>query len=117
MTTEFKRDDRPVFDQTLAESLVGKYMLIGISYYDVDGNETDRKQIHGIVEAADRDSGVTIRLKGKKEGQLWKMPADLRSLRSAAPGTYRLYSTGEKVHNPDLISTWVFREAVPEGNE
>ena len=100
----------PGFDQELAESYIGKYILVGLSYCKQDGTLIEQVQLHGIIEAADC-KGVKIALKGNREGESWTMPPDLRSVRLASPGTYTLRSTAEVVVNPDLLATWSITKA------
>lgn len=95
----------PDFDQALADSYVGRYILVGLTYLDHFGKVLEQIQIHGVVEAAS-PRGVRIALRGKRDGEVWVMPPDLNSISSAKPGTYSLRSTGEVVENPELLATW-----------
>jgi hypothetical protein len=82
--------------------VLGKTMLIGITYYTHDRQPIEQKQFHGIVESAD-DRGIIIR---RTNGCVFTLPPDLDSTLPAEPGVYRLRSTGEVVENPDFLSTW-----------
>jgi hypothetical protein len=104
------RDREPLFDDELAESYRGKYILVGVTYLDASGNVSSQHQFHGIIESASALHGIRIALRGIREGEVWTMPASADNLRPAPPGTYRLRSTGEKVDDPDLLATW---EVVP----
>ena len=95
----------PDFDQELADSYVGKYILVGVTYLDSFGKEIERLQLHGVVETVG-ESGVRLALKGTRLGETWVMPPTLESISAARPGTYTLHSTGEVIENPDLLSTW-----------
>jgi hypothetical protein len=72
------------FDQRIADGYPGKYILVGLTYVDHEGNQTRRVQLHGIIEKAAPD-GITISLRGARDGQSWNMPPDLRAIRSSAP--------------------------------
>lgn len=103
---EWQGDIRePDFDLALASSYVGKYILIGVSYFDAAGNFIEQKQMHGVVSSASPE-GLTISLRGAREGESWVMPPNLDSVSVASPGLYSLRSTGEEIENPDLLSTW-----------
>ena len=109
MSRTNEKPDPPPFDEELAASYVGKYILVGLTYQDYEGNELRREQVHGVVTAADRQ-GIEISLRGVREGETWCMPPDLRGIFPADPGCYRLHSTNESVQDPDLICTWTITE-------
>ena len=92
---------------------MGKYILVGITYLDSNGNATRQTQLHGVVEKATPD-GITISLRGSHAGESWCMPPDLRAISEASPGTYRLRDTGEQIENPDLLTTWTIQEPPPK---
>lgn len=102
----------PPFDNELAASYVGKYILVGLTYQDHEGHELRTEQIHGVIASADCN-GIEISLRGVREGQNWSMPPDLRGIFPANPGSYRLHSTNETVQDPDLVSTWTITEPPP----
>jgi hypothetical protein len=95
----------PTFDQQLADTYVGKCILVGITYVDHAGGERKREQMHGTVERATPE-GVLIALRGAREGTSWNMPPDLTAISIASPGSYTLRGTGEQIENPDLVATW-----------
>lgn len=84
------------------KKLIGKILLIGITYTDKDGNVMERSQYFGTVIKADR-SEITIE---RENGETFSLPPDLRAIEPAAKGEYTLHSTGETVSNPDFLSTW-----------
>jgi hypothetical protein len=100
------------FDNALAASYVGKYILVGITHLDHTGKEERRQQLHGVVKSASR-TGVLIALKGQYDGETWNMPPDLRCIRKAGPGQYRLHGTQETIENPDLLATWTVQAPPP----
>ena len=90
--------------------LLGKVILVGITYYTCDHQLIEQKQYHGIVVRAD-EQAVVIR---RESGEELSLPPDLRSTKPAPPGEYRLRSTGEIVVDPDFLSTWNVREKSDE---
>lgn len=82
--------------------LLGKVLLIGITYYTHDNQLIEQIQVYGEVVVSNEEY-VQIR---RKNGELFNMPPDLRSTRPAQPGEYQLRSTGEIVVNPDYLATW-----------
>jgi hypothetical protein len=105
VASDFDEDDFEDFDEDLADTYVGKYILVGVTYLDSFGRELERLQMHGVVEAVAAD-GMHIALRGLHQGETWIMPPTLESVVEAEPGTYTLNSTGELIDDPDLISTW-----------
>jgi hypothetical protein len=99
-------DGRPPFDSESAASMVGKYVLIGMTYVDATGKVVEQRQLLGRIVATDAKRGITIELKGKRDGEVYCLPPDLRSFKDAPRGEYRLRSTGEVIVNPDLLTTW-----------
>ncbi len=87
--------------------LVGKYILVGLTVQDPRGSDVRLRQLHGRITSADPDHGLMIKLEGANDGETYTLPPDLRSLKPARPGEYRLRTTGEVVHDPDLLATWV----------
>ena len=103
-------NEAPDFDQALADTYVGKYILIGITSLDHQRNFLDQQQIHGIVQSAS-PAGILISLKGSREGEMWNMPPSQDAIGPANPGSYHLRSTGETVENPDLLATWTLTKS------
>src|SRR5262245_64144903 len=68
---------RPPWDQELADSYTGKYILVGITYLDHEGKELRKQQLHGVIESALQEKGIKIQLKGVHQGESWVMMPDL----------------------------------------
>ena len=92
----------PVFNAEAFARLLGKHVLVGLTYVKYSGELIKQTQLHGIVEDVS-SSGIIIRM--ADESTFW-VPPDLRGIREAPPGVYRLRSTGEEVANPDLLAEW-----------
>ena len=114
MTNQHNVSEPPPFDEELAASYVGKYILIGITDEDHEGNVVGQRQLHGVITSATR-SGINVALRGVYDGETWNMPPDLRSIRPAEPGTFTLRSTNEDIEDPDLVVTWVRTAPAPDG--
>lgn len=84
-------------------NIIGKIILVGITYYTHDEQFIERKQFYGKIISADRKKGIVFL---KQDGEAYNLPPDLRSVQIAPPGEYKLHSTGEVVVDPDLLSTW-----------
>jgi hypothetical protein len=55
---------RPPFDGRRAAALVGKSVLIGVTYYDADGRLLEQRQMHGVIISADAQRGIDVALEG-----------------------------------------------------
>ena len=84
------------------EELVGKVLLVGITYYTHENELVAQKQFYGTVTEANQS---IIKIK-QKDGTEIALPPDLSSTKRARPGEYKLRSTGEVVVNPDFFATW-----------
>jgi hypothetical protein len=94
----------PYFIEEEAKEIIGKHILVGVTFRDRSENVTGIDQFHGIIVRASHKEGIIVCLHDGAE-ERW-IPPDLSRLEKAAPGEYRLKSTGEIVVNPDLLSTW-----------
>lgn len=88
------------------EDLLGKVMLVGITYNTSTGELIERKQVWGTVAQAG-EGGIRIR---RENGELFSVPPNLSAISSAAPGDYTLRSTGEVVTDPNFLSAWTCTE-------
>jgi len=105
------------FDTSLAADLIGKRILIGITYLNADGDLESQQQLHGIVECASETEGVLIKLQGVYAGKELSLPPDTSAISRAEPGIYRLRATGEEVENPDYLCTWEVHQPRDGGAE
>jgi len=90
--------------------LIGKTILIGLTYYTADDKFIEQKQYWGTVEESNK-AGIIVRL---NNGESLGLPPDLSSTRIAPPGEYRLRTTGEVVVNPDYLTTWNINREVED---
>jgi hypothetical protein len=114
MTDDKDIENKPYFDLERAKTMLNKRVLIGLTYYDHKGTFLEQKQMHGTIISVDEHRGLEISLEGSREGEIYMLPPDLRSLHEAKPGEYRERSTREIVINPDFTTTWVVNEPKPD---
>jgi hypothetical protein len=109
MNNDFDEERRP-WDASLAKTLPGQLVLVGLAYFEVDAEEPfEQQQLFGRVVSADEREGILLSLEGQRTGEQFNLPPDTRSFREADPGEYRLRSTGEVVVNPDFTVTFSIR--------
>ena len=93
-----------IFDDALANDLVGKSILVGITHTDSEGNILRRSQVFGLVTIAIRAKGIFIRDNQTSE-EKW-FPPDTREIKPTPAGEYRNRATGEVVNDPDYLGSW-----------
>ncbi len=104
MTNE--NESKPEFNKTVAAALVGKYVLVGLTYRNKSTDAIESHvQKHGEVIAVDEKQGIVIR--NRNTGEEFTLPPDTSRFENAKPGSYRLKGTGEVIIDPDFISTWI----------
>lgn len=96
-------DGRPEFNADFAADLIGKHVLIGLTFMTSDGEVESQEQYHGLVVCCDE---TTVAIEPWGGGDLITLPPDLRPFQQAPPGEYRLRSTGETVVDPDFTASW-----------
>lgn len=102
---------KPRLDQSLAASYIGKHVLIDITYLDHKDTFIEQKQFHGRIIRINDTEGIVVEL--DNSGSEFKLPPDLRGIKKAAKGEYRLRSSGEVVVDPDLIANWTINKPPP----
>jgi hypothetical protein len=105
MNKNSKIEIQSSFEPERAKDVVGKLILIGLTYFDQNGQVTEQKQLYGKITAANK-SKISVRLQGVHKGEIFRLPPDTQALKEAQPGEYRLHATGDIVINPDLIVTY-----------
>ena len=104
-------DDRAVWDDDLAQRLLGKVMLVGLTYVGVDGGVVEQQQFFGQAVSVDSRKGILLVLSGARTGDRFNLPPDTRAIDAAAPGEYRLRATGDVVVNPDYTAMFSITKA------
>ena len=94
------------WDDDFAATLVGKLVLVGLTYAAKDDTVLRREQFSGLVVSADRSRGILLELEGARAGETYALPPQTSVLMAARRGEYRLSATGEVVVDPDYLVTW-----------
>lgn len=101
--------------------LPGKTCVIGIMYFDTQGELLKQSQYAGEVSKVDAEMGITVKLRHSDPGAAaadFILPPNLAAWFKAPPGRYRHPSSGVDIENPDFLVTWnVYRhrEGTAEG--
>ena len=94
------------WSEAVAQSLVGKVVLVGITYLDATGELDRQQQMFGVVAEAVEGRGIRLALSGAHAGTDYWLPPQTSNLFAAEPSVYRLRSTGEEVEDPDFVTSW-----------
>ena len=94
------------------EEMIGKTMLVGLTYLNAQEEETGQEQIYGTIVRIEDEEAIIIQ---QENGEEFAVPADMEAIEPGEPGEYKLNSTGEIVIDPDYIGLWtVFDEEEEE---
>jgi hypothetical protein len=93
------------------EDTLKKSCLIGLTYFDIDGNELKKQLLAGTVVGVDAEMGITIRLLSEGENEAKKaadfiIPATLSCWFKAPKGEFHTSHDQVKIVNPDYLVTW-----------
>lgn len=102
---------KPKYDEKKAQELVGKDIIIGLTYLDNNDNIIERKQLYGDIIRI-TESGVFIII--RNTGEEFSLPPQLEAFEKAPEGEYRFKTTGEVIINPALMTTWTVRQSKEE---
>ena len=117
-------DDIPVlsapppehWDESFAQGMVGKTMLVNLTFLDAEGEVEGREAFYGVVITADAEEGILLDLLGPQDGDTTTLPPQTSNIRAAEPGLYPL-SGGESVENTDFLSSWTIAGPEEPANE
>ena len=84
------------------DQVIGKLVLVGISFYTSTGTFVEQYQTNGIAEKV---SGDLLYLR-RSNGASFAVPYDPNHIKRAVPGIYREKTTGAEIVNPDFLSQW-----------
>ena len=107
---------------TKLEDTLQKNCLIGLTYFDLNGEQLKQSLLAGVVKAVDAEMGITLTLasKGEESGADFILPADLSCWFSAPKGEFHTSTEGVKATNPDYLITWDIhqsKEGIKEGEQ
>ncbi len=90
------------WDPKLAASLIGKTLLMNLTFLDDDGEVLERQQFFGVVIDADEGEGITLDLLGEHDGDTYTLPPQTSAIKAAEAGVISL--AGDK---PDFVASWI----------
>jgi len=93
------------------EDTLQKTCLIGLTYFDIDGNELKKQLLAGTVTAVDAEMGITLKLltadkDNEKKDANFIIPATLSCWFKAPKGEFHTSHEQIKIVDPDFLVTW-----------
>ncbi len=93
--------------------LIGKIVMVGLTWVDRAGAVVRQSQFHGRILSADQE-GIVLERTGEEP---FRLPPAFDALQPAPPGTYREHVSGAAVGNPDFLTMWQIHESADPGQE
>lgn len=97
------------WDEAFAQALIGKTLLVGLTFVDDDGEVLERQQFFGGVIEADAHDGILLDLLGEHDGDTYALPPQTSAILAAEPGVTSL--AGD---HPDFVVNWTIHGAPDE---
>lgn len=91
------------------EDLIGKTCVIGLSYFDRQGELMTQAQYAGAVVKVDPQMGIWVQLRHADAAVAqpeFVLPPNLSAWFKALPGRYRHEPSGVDIDDPDYLVTW-----------
>jgi hypothetical protein len=114
MTDDIDQTDAPEsvhWDPAFAKGLLGKTLLMNLTFLDDDGEVQERQQFFGVVIDATEDEGIVLDLLGEHDGDTYTLPPQTSAIQAAEPGVTTL--AGDK---PDFVASWIIH-GLPDAPE
>ncbi len=102
------------------EDVLAKTCVIGVAYYDLQGELMKEAQYAGSVVKVDPEHGISVRLRHADASVAqpeFILPPNLTAWFKAPPGHYRHAPAGVDIENPDFIVTWNVHRTQSNGTE
>ncbi len=101
-TPIFSAPPREHWDEDFAHALIGKTLMLGLTFLDDDGEVTERQQFFGVVIEANDQEGIVLDLLGEQDGDIYTLPPQTSAISATPPGVTSL--SGE---TPDFVVNWM----------
>ena len=96
------------------DEIVGKTVVVGVSYYDENDILLDQKQFHGRIVGINQEIGIRyVDVETHTERVL---PPRRDALFPAPKGWYREYTAKKVINDPDFISIWHVKRKAGEND-
>lgn len=86
------------------DTMIGKTILVGLTWRDHQGKLKRQVQIHGVITKIIADT-KTLEI-DTPDGECWPLPYYTETIFEPPRGIYICSKSGEEVRNPDLLMSW-----------
>jgi hypothetical protein len=101
-------DEDDVISESEAAELIGKHIVVGLTFVDADQKPIRLTQLHGFVVRVNRKEGIVLR---QSDGSEYNLPPSLAGFEKAPEGSScTLHSTGEVVDDPDYLVSYTVNQ-------
>jgi hypothetical protein len=83
------------------EVMIGKRLLVGITYVGSVDGPGNKLQFVGVVTEVDPEVVID-----HDSAEPFRLPAESDAYNEAPPGEYTLHGTGEAIEDPDFMTIW-----------
>jgi len=106
----------------MIEDTLNKSCLIGLSYFNAEGEQLKQNILAGRVVKVDSEIGITIALStgdscAKDKETHFILPTNLSCWFTAPKGEFHTSQKGVKIVNPDYLVTWDIFQTKAQNNE
>ena len=108
-TPIFTAPPREHWDEDFAQALIGKTLMLGLTFLDDDGEVLERQQFFGVVIEANDQAGIVLDLLGEQDGDIYTLPPQTSAITATPLGVTTL--TGEA---PDFVVNWAIHGSPDE---
>lgn len=106
------------------EDTLHKTCLVGLSYFDVQGEQLKENILAGRVVKADSEMGITVELStdsldanSTQKAAHFILPTDLSCWFTAPKGEFHTSQKELKIINPDYLVTWDIYQTTAQKNK
>ena len=103
------------------EDTIGSTCLIGLTYFNIDGEQLKQTLLAGKVTSVDAEMGITLSLMGQEKAKSssdksadFILPANLSCWFNAPEGEFHTSQAQVKITNPDFLVTWDIHQTKPQ---
>lgn len=94
--------------ESAAAELIGKHVVVGLTFVDADQKPIRLTQLHGHVVKVNRRDGIMLKL---ADGSEYELPPTLAGFHKAPKGSScTLRSTGELVEDVDYLVSYTVNQ-------
>ncbi len=101
-------DESNLIPESAAPELMGKHVVVGLTFVDADQKPIRLTQLHGHVVKVNRKEGIVLK---QADGSEYKLPPTLAGFQKAPKGSScTLRSTGELVEDVDYLVSYTVNQ-------